>query len=60
MNELIQIQKIDGVEMMVNINRNYERRTCYFKVVFSLGILLVIINYVVFFSGNLQRKKKRM
>ena len=29
MNELIQIQKEDGVEMMVNINDNYKIRTFY-------------------------------
>ena len=27
----------NGVEMMVNINRNYEKRTCYFEAAFSLG-----------------------
>ena len=36
MNELIQIQNKDDVEMMVNINRNFEIRTCYFEVAFSL------------------------
>ena len=63
MNELIQIQKIDGVEMMVNINGNYERRTCYFEVVFSIGDACgnqKLCGHRVIFSGNLQKKTKRM
>ena len=35
--ELVQVQKSNGIEMMVNINGESKKRTCYFEVAFSLG-----------------------
>ena len=55
------MQKNNGVEMMVNINGQSVKRTCYFEVAFSLGDASgnhKLCGHYVNFGGNVLRKQR--
>ena len=59
--DLIKVQRNNGIEMMVNLNGESEKRTCYFEVAFSLGDASgnhKLCGHYVNFSGNVCRKQR--
>ena len=59
--DLINIQKFNGIEMIVNINGNVRKTTCYFEVAYIIGDSLgnnKISGHYVNFSGNVKRKQR--
>ena len=59
--DLIEVQKINGIEMVVNVNGESEKRTCYFEVAFSLGDASgnhKLCGHYVNFAGNVCRKQR--
>ena len=61
MDELIQVQKRNGIKMMVNVNGHICMRTCYFEVAFTLGDASgnnKLCGHYTNFSGNIARKQR--
>ena len=59
LDELIQVQKMNGIKMKVNINGQVCMRTCYFEVAFHLGDAAgnkKLCGHYTNFSGNIARK----
>lgn len=59
--ELIRVQKNNGIVMMVNVNGEVVKRTCYFEVAFSVGDASgnnKLCGHYVNFSGNILRKQR--
>ena len=59
--DLINLQKNNGVEMMVNVNGQSVKRTCYFEVAFSLGDASgnhKLCGHYVNFGCNILRKQR--
>ena len=59
--ELIHVQNRNGIEMMVNLNGDVVKRTCYFEVVFCIGDASgnhKLCGHYVNFASNIHRKQR--
>ena len=59
--DIIKLKKNNGIPIMVNLNGNITKRTCYIEVAFSVGDASgnhKLCGHYVNFSGNISRKQR--